>query len=499
MNFSVKTGSLEKQASDCLIVGVFEGNNLSATAEKLDKLSHYYISKLLKKTPDFKGKIGQTQFLYQVPSIPADRILLVGCGKDTAVTVRDFRKIITASIQAMEEAAIERATHFLTELKIEDRLQPWKIKMAVEICRDILYTFDQYKTVKSHPKSSLKEIIFAVEDKHLLTACEQALKQGLAVANGMDFTKNLANTPANICTPLYLAKQAQALAKTQKQVTTKLIDKTAMKKLGMGAFLAVSQGSINDPMLVTVSYQGAKKTQKPVVIIGKGITFDTGGINLKPSDGIVGMKYDMCGAATVLGVIKTISELKLPINVIGLMACAENMPSSTASRPEDIVKTLSGQTVEILNTDAEGRLVLCDTLTYAERFKPSAVIDIATLTGAVVIALGHHATGLLSNSDVLAKELLTAGNECYDRAWQLPLWEDYQDQLKSPFADMTNVGGRAGGTITAACFLSRYAKKFRWAHLDVAGTAAMMMGNSERKATGRPVPLLVQYLMDQCK
>jgi leucyl aminopeptidase len=498
MNFTVKRGSLEKQPSDCLVIGVFENNQLSDTAEKIDKISHRYLSKLLKKTPDFRGKVCETQFLYQVPGIRANRILLVGCGKNTTVTIQDFRKIMIASIQAIEDAAITKAIDFLTELKIEDRSQSWKIKFSVEIFRDILYSFDHYKT-KPGKKSFLKQFIFAVEEKRILTECQKALTQGLAIADGKDLTKDLANTPPNICTPLYLAKQAQALAKAQKHVTTQLIDKTAMKKLGMGAFLAVAQGSVNDPMLVSVSYEGAPKTQKPVVIIGKGITFDTGGINLKPSDGIVGMKYDMCGAATVLGVIKTISELKLPINVIGLMACAENMPSGTASRPEDIVQTLSGQTVEILNTDAEGRLVLCDTLTYAERFKPSTVIDIATLTGAVVIALGHHATGLLSNNDVLAKELLDAGNECYDRAWQLPLWEDYQDQLKSPFADMSNVGGRAGGTITAACFLSRFAKKFRWAHLDVAGTAAMMLGTSDRKATGRPVPLLVQYLINECE
>lgn len=498
MNFTLKTGPLEKQAVDCLVIGIFENNQLSPTATKIDKISQGYISKLLKKNNDFKGKIGETQVLYQVPHIAAARILLIGCGKNAALTPTAFRKIIVSSIQTITAATVERATTFLTELEVATHSLPWKIKFITETSRSALYSFTQFKTEKS-PKPSLKEMVLAIEDKRHLQACQTALTQGLAIADGMDLTKNLANLPANVCTPTYLAKQAQQLAKSQKKISAKLIDKNAMKKLGMGAFLAVAAGSAKDPMLVSLSYQGAAKTERPVVLIGKGITFDTGGISLKPADGMVGMKYDMCGAATVLGVLKAVAELKLPINVVGLMACAENMPGGTASRPEDIVTTLSGKTVEIMNTDAEGRLVLCDTLTYAERFKPDAVIDIATLTGAVVIALGHHATGLLSNNEKLANALLTAGLDTHDRAWQLPLWDEYQDQLKSPFADVSNVGGRAGGTITAGCFLSRFASKFPWAHLDVAGTAAMMGGLSERMATGRPVPLLTQYLINRSK
>ena len=270
-----------------------------------------------------------------------------------------------------------------------------------------------------------------------------------------------------------------------------------MEKLGMGAFLAVAKGSDQEAKLICIEYHGAAKSRAPIALVGKGITFDTGGISLKPADGMVGMKYDMCGAATVFGTIKAAAELKLPLNIIGIIAAAENMPSGNAVKPEDIVTTMSGQTVEIMNTDAEGRLVLGDALTYCEQYNPAAVIDIATLTGAVVIALGTHASGLLSNNEKLAKELLTAGNESFDRAWQMPLWDEYQDQLKSPFADMSNVGGRMAGVITAGCFLSRFAKKFHWAHLDVAGTAAMMMGGNDRFATGRPVPMLVQYLIDR--
>ena len=270
-----------------------------------------------------------------------------------------------------------------------------------------------------------------------------------------------------------------------------------MRKLGMGAMLAVAKGSAEKPKLICLHYHGAPKQQAPIVLVGKGITFDTGGISLKTADGMVGMKYDMCGAATVLGTLKAVAQLKLPINLIGVLATAENMPSGTASKPEDIVTSLSGQTIEILNTDAEGRLVLCDALTYCERFKPDVVIDIATLTGAVLIALGTHASALLTNHAPLAQDLLTAAEQSYDRVWQMPLWDDYQEQLKSPFADMANVGGRFVGVITAACFLSRFTKKFHWAHLDVAGTAAMMMGNQERMATGPPVPLLVQYLINR--
>lgn len=498
MNFIVKAGPLENQTTDCLIIGIFEKNQLSDAAHKIDKLSQHYLSKLLKKNGDFQGKSGQVLMLYSVPGIAASRLLLIGCGKNTTLPIRDFKKIITTSIKMIASANISRATSFLTELAVEHHPSAWRIKYSVETSREALYTFDQFKSEKEN-KSSLNELVFAVEDKRQLPGCLEALKEGIAVADGVEFTKNLANLPANICTPHYIAKQAQQLAKPYKNVSVNLVDKNAMKKLGMGAFLAVAQGSTNDPMLVCISYNGTSKKQSPVALVGKGITFDTGGISLKPADSMVGMKYDMCGAATVLGVIKTIAELKLPINVVGLLACAENMPGGTASRPEDIVRTLSGQTVEILNTDAEGRLVLCDTLTYAERFKPDTVIDIATLTGAVVIALGHHAIGLLSNNDALAKSLLDAGTQAHDRAWQLPLWDEYQDQIKSTFADIANVGGRGAGTITAACFLSRFAKKFHWAHLDVAGTAAMMAGATERSATGRPVPLLTQYLINRCK
>jgi leucyl aminopeptidase len=495
MKFTIKSGDLSNQ-KNCLIVGVFENGELTPSAAKLDKLCQGHIKKILKQG-GIEGKSGETLVLYNLPGITAAQVLLVGCGKNKALNETNYRKLVGSAIKAVRAAKSESATFFLTELAVENRKSAWKIKQAAEVTSETLYTFTQFKSEKQ-PALRLKEITFHVAEKNEVKSCEAALVQAIAISKGVDFTKDLANLPSNICTPAYLADEAKKLAKQYKSISVKILERKDMQKLGMGAFLAVAKGSALDPKLICLEYKGSAKKSKTIALVGKGITFDTGGVSLKPADSMVGMKYDMCGAATVLGTIKAVAELKLPIHVVGLLAAAENMPSGTACKPEDIVTSMSGQTIEIMNTDAEGRLVLCDTLTYSERYKPDAVIDIATLTGAVVIALGHHATGLVSNYEPLAKDLLAAGNESHDRAWQLPLWDEFQEQLKSPFADMSNVGGRSGGTITAGCFLSRFAKKFHWAHLDVAGTAAMMGGN-DRYATGRPVPMLTQYLINQSK
>jgi leucyl aminopeptidase len=311
----------------------------------------------------------------------------------------------------------------------------------------------------------------------------------------MALAKDLGNLPGNVCTPTYLASKAQALAKAHKTIKTTVLEEKDMKKLGMGSLLSVTQGSNQPAKLITLEYHGTDKAHKPIVLVGKGITFDTGGISLKPGAEMDEMKYDMCGAASVLGTLKAIAEMGLKINVVGVIPTCENMPSGQATKPGDIVTSMSGQTIEILNTDAEGRLILCDALTYSKKFSPDTVIDIATLTGACVIALGHVASGMFSNEDKLAKELLAAGEQSHDRIWQLPLWEDYQPLLDSNFADMQNIGGRAGGTITAACFLARFTKEYRWAHLDIAGTA--WKSGKEKGATGRPVPLLTQYLINR--
>jgi leucyl aminopeptidase len=324
---------------------------------------------------------------------------------------------------------------------------------------------------------------------------KQALDQAIATVHGIDLAKTLGNLPGNICTPSYLAAKALALGKEFKAIKTTVLEEKDMQKLGMGSFLSVTRGSEQAAKLITLEYYGADKKQKPIVLVGKGITFDSGGISLKPGAEMDEMKYDMCGAASVLGTMQAIAKMGLKINVVGVIPTCENMPSGTATKPGDIVTSMSGQTIEILNTDAEGRLILCDALTYSAKFNPDTVIDIATLTGACVIALGHVASGLFANEDKLAQELLAAGEQSYDRAWQLPLWEDYQPLIDSNFADMQNIGGRAGGTITAACFLARFTKDYRWAHLDIAGTA--WKSGKEKGSTGRPVPLLTQYLINR--
>ena len=354
------------------------------------------------------------------------------------------------------------------------------------------YRFDGYKGTPEKYSPALKQISLNVSSKAEQTAVDAALRTSHAIATGIAFAKDLGNTPPNICTPAYLADAARTLVK-QHGIKVDVLEQKEMEKLGMGSLLSVSSGSRNPPKFIIMQHDGGKKGAKPVVLVGKGITFDTGGISLKPAPDMDEMKYDMSGAGSVLGTMKAIALMKLPLNVVGLVPSCENMPDGKATRPGDIVKSMSGQTIEILNTDAEGRLILCDALTYAERYQPSAVVDIATLTGACVIALGHVASGMFANADGLADQLVTAGDRSHDRVWRLPLWDDYQEQLRSNFADMANIGGRPAGSVTAACFLSRFAKKFDWGHLDVAGTA--YKSGREKGSTGRPVGLLCHFLM----
>lgn len=497
MKFSLKVTQPVKSGNECLVLGVFENGDLTPSGQQIDKTTRHTISKLIKKGV-VQGKIGQTVPLYHLGNDDFEHVLLVGCGKAKSLKPAAFRKVVMASTKAMNAARTTSAISYLTEIDVDHHDMAWKVKHIAEATSDAMYRFDLFKSEKE-PANSLKNLTLHVVDNKQLKACDTALKQGQAIADGVILTKNLANTPSNICTPTFLAEQAKELGKQYRSISVKVLEEKEMQKLGMGALLAVSQGSAEDAKLICLEYNGGSKKQAPVALVGKGITFDTGGNSLKPADSMVGMKYDMCGAATVLGTMKAAAELKLPINIVGLIAAVENMPGGTAYKPEDILTSMSGQTIEVISTDAEGRLVLADALTYCERYKPAVVIDIATLTGAVVIALGFHTSGLVSNNDKLAQDLLKAGEESHDRAWQLPLFDEYQEQIKSPFADMANTGGRSAGTITAAAFLSRFAKKFHWAHLDVAGTAAMMAGTQERMATGRPVPMLTQYLIDRVK
>ena len=494
MEFNVKSGSPEKQRSACIVVGVYEPRRLSGVAEQLDAISEGYISNLLRRG-DLEGKAGQMLLLHHVPNVLSERVLLVGCGKERELDERQYKQIIAKTIQTLNETGSMEAVCFLTELHVKGRDTYWKVRQAVETSQDTLYTFLQLKTKKGEPRRPLRKIVFNVPTRRELTVGEKAVEHGLAIAKGVKVTKDVANMPPNICNPAYLWEQAQQMAEEYGSVNVEVVNEANMKDLGMNSYLAVGRGSENESLMSIIHHKGGADDQAPLVLVGKGLTFDSGGISLKPGDGMDEMKYDMGGAASILGVMHTVAALNLPINVIGVLAGCENMPDANAYRPGDILTTMSGQTVEVLNTDAEGRLVLCDALTYVERFDPETVVDVATLTGACIIALGKHATGLMSTHNPLAHELLNASEQASDRAWRLPLWDDYQEQLESPFADMANIGGRPAGSITAGCFLSRFTKKYNWAHLDIAGTA--WNSGKNKGATGRPVPMLAQFLMNR--
>lgn len=494
MEFSVKSGSPEKQRSACIVVGVFEPRRLSGVAEQLDQVSDGYLSGLLRRG-DLEGKAGQMLLLHHVPNILSERVLLVGCGKERELDERQYKQIIEKTIHTLNETGSMEAVCFLSELHVKGRDTYWKVRQAVEAAQAGLYTFNQLKTRKEEPRRPLRKLVFNVPTRRELPIGERAIQHGLAISKGVNICRDVANMPPNICTPRYLAEQSQALADNYDNVSFTEVDEKQMATLGMNAYLAVGRGSEHESVLSLIHYQGAGADTPPIVLVGKGLTFDAGGISIKPSANMDEMKYDMGGAASVLGAMQALAELKLPINVIGAIAGCENMPDGKAYRPGDVLTTMSGQTVEVLNTDAEGRLVLCDTLTYIERFSPETVIDVATLTGACIVALGHHASGLMSSHNPLAHELLNASEQSGDRAWRLPLWDEYQEALDSPFADMQNLGGRDAGTITAACFLSRFTKKYHWAHLDIAGTA--WRSGAKKGATGRPVPMLTQFLLNR--
>lgn len=488
MEFSIKNGNPEKQRTDCVIVGVFEGQKLTDSAKSIDLLANKALSAVL-KNGDMEGKLNSTLVLHNIPEITPKRVLLVGLGKPAEFTEKQYRQAVRAAIKALPKGVAD-ASVYLPEIAINNASIASKVSHLVEVTMDATYQVNAIKSKKPEPKV-LTKIAIHVEKADNQQA-EVALKQGLAISAGVGLAKDLGNLPPNICTPTYLGEQAKKLAK-QYGFKVEVLEKKEIEKLGMGSFLGVAQGSVEPPRFIVLQHLKGKKTQKPTVLVGKGITFDTGGISLKPGSEMDEMKYDMCGAASVLGTFKAIGEMDLAINAVGLIATCENMPDAGAIKPGDILTSMSGQTIEVLNTDAEGRLILCDALTYAERFEPAAVVDIATLTGACVIALGHHASAVFSNNDALAHELLAAGETSHDRAWHMPMWDDYQNQLDSNFADMANIGGRAGGSITAACFLSRYAKKYDWAHLDIAGTA--WKSGKEKGGTGRPVPLLTTFLI----
>lgn len=493
MEFSIKSGKPEKQASDCVIVGVYESGKLTAAAASINQASSGFITEVIERG-DMDGKLGSTLILHRIPGADAQRLLLVGLGNHGEIKPAAYRKAVAASIKALAKTGVKVADTFLMEVDVEQKCDHWKSFQLVESSLDSLYQFNVMKGAsvqkEKAKKVSISEISIFIEESQRPSVV-LGIKEGKALSSGVSFAKDLGNLPPNVCTPTYLAEQALAMVKSH-GLKVEVLERDELHQLGMGSFLGVAQGSVQPPKLIVLQHLKGASSDKPVVLVGKGITFDTGGISIKPGAEMDEMKYDMCGAASVLGTFKAIAEMGLNLNVIGIIPACENMPDGNAIRPGDVLTSMSGQTIEILNTDAEGRLILCDALTYAEKFEPAAVVDIATLTGACVIALGHHASAVFSNQDVLSKELILSGEDALDRAWPMPMWDDYQPQLDSNFADMANIGGRAGGSITAACFLSRFTKKYDWAHLDVAGTA--WKSGKEKGSTGRPVPLLTEFL-----
>ena len=488
--------NLVKTKADALVIGVNEGRVLNTISASVDAATNGSIKKLIKRG-EFEAKVGQASYIATNDGVAAERIYLIGLGKSKkSLSNDDLDKIssaITNSLSAKKSASglisLPLSSYDTKDLNDSSFLQ--KLGTSLE---SRAYTYDAKLNKKNKSVNHLKKVSISIESNESVTKLRKSLRVGQVIGQGMNVAKDLANLPGNVCTPSYLASTSRSAANKFEKLSCRVYGEKEMKKMGMDCLLSVGNGSAEESKLISMTYQGGKKGDRPYAIVGKGITFDTGGISLKPPATMDEMKFDMCGAASVIGTMQVVSELKLPINIVGIVASAENMPGSKATKPGDVVRTMSGQTVEILNTDAEGRLVLADALTFVERFKPKTVVDIATLTGAVIMALGYSTSGLMSNNEELAKDLLDAGVKASDKAWQLPIWDIYQKDLDSNFADIANIGGRAG-TITAACFLSRFTESYPWAHLDVAGTASYK--GAAKGGSGRPVPLLSQYLIDK--
>ncbi len=491
MEFNIRALAPENAKTGCLVLAVLGGETLSRSAQAADRAARGTLRRAL-AGGDLGEKTGSTMLLRAVAGLAAERVLLVRLGERGKYDVTAFRDAVRGATTALKSLGARDAVLPVTDFVVSGRGLPWTVRSTVLGLREGFYRFDQLKTQQKPAAPALVAVTLAIAGAPVTLQAQAALKEAVATADGADFARTLGNLPPNICTPSYLADAARKLAK-QFKLGIEVLERRDMEKLGMGALLAVTRGSHQPPKLIVLRYRGAAKKKKPLVLVGKGITFDTGGISLKPAGEMDEMKFDMSGAGSVMGAIRALAGMRAPVNVIGVVPTCENMPGGAATRPGDVVTTLSGQTVEILNTDAEGRLILCDALTYAARFDPESVVDIATLTGACVIALGHVATGLFANDQKLADEILAAGDDAWDRVWQMPLWEDYQEQLRSNFADMANIGGRPAGSVTAACYLARFTRKMRWAHLDIAGTA--WRSGRDKGSTGRPVPLLVRLAL----
>lgn len=501
MEFSTQTtASLHQVKTAALAVGVYAEGVLSPAADLIDRASNGAVRAVVKT--EFRGRAGSTLVLRNLPGVSAQRVVLVGLGKQEEYSARAHASAEQAFASACVSAQLTEGVSTLAANPIADVALIARARSAAIAAGNATYHYDaSFGKPDRDARPKLKKIVQVVERADAAQA-QKGLREGGAIANGMDLTRTLGNLPGNICTPTYLGETAKRLAREFKSLKVEVLERKQVEALGMGSFLSVARGSEEALRFIVLRHAGAKTVKKgakaapgPIVLVGKGITFDAGGISLKPAATMDEMKYDMCGAASVLGSFRALAELELPLDVVGLIPACENLPSGKANKPGDVVTSMAGLTIEILNTDAEGRLVLCDALTYAERFKPSAVIDIATLTGACVVALGNVNSGLFSKDDALADALAAAGRQSLDTAWRMPMDDAYQEQLKSNFADLANIGGPPAGAVTAACFLSRFTSSYRWAHLDIAGTA--WRGGKDKGATGRPVPLLMQYLLDQ--
>ena len=495
MEFFGKSGSLEQQRTGCIVVGVYEDGEvgkLSPSAMELDGASGHALGEALSRG-DLDGELGTTLLLTRIPNTASERVLLVGMGPEGEFVESSYHTALGTATRALRATGAAEATLCLNELPVNGRDGAWKIEQAVLAVMDGMYRFDKLKSEPPKLKRALKKVVLHVTDRSEASAAEAAVDRAVAIAEGITLARDLGNLPGNVCTPTYLAEQAQELG-SQHGFEVKILDQEDIGALGMNAFLAVAGGSRQPPKLIVIEYHGGEmrgaREAQPVVLVGKGITFDAGGLDIKLSSDMEEMKFDMCGAASVFGALRAAALMKLRLNGVGIIPAAENMPDGNAIRPGDDVTTMSGQTVEILDTDSEGRVVLADALTYAEKYKPAVLVDVATLTGAIVSALGEIATGVFSNSDALVREVLAAGDRAWDRAWHMPLWHEYQDTFKSDIADFANVGPRGDCAITAACFLSRFTKRYPWVHLDIAGTAS----NDDKGATGRPVALLAHFL-----
>jgi len=506
MEFCTHTSvSIHQVKTAALSVGIFTDGVLSPAADVIDRASGGAIRAVLKA--EFLGKANTTLVLRSLTGVAAARVVLVGLGKQAEYSARVHAKAEQLFASVCVQARLAEATSTLVSIACPDTTVTDRARSAASSVSDAVYYYDAtFGKPDPDARPKLKKFTILI-DRADLAAAGLGLKQGEALGEGMSLARTLGNMPGNLCTPAYLGETAKKLGRQFKTIKVSVLERKQIEALGMGSFLSVAKGSDESPRFIVMHYKGktapsktatkttAKAATGPIVLVGKGITFDSGGVSIKPAATMDEMKFDMCGAASVLGTLHAIAQLEIPGEVVGLIPTCENLINGSANKPGDVVTSMSGQTIEILNTDAEGRLILCDALTYAERFKPSMVVDIATLTGACVVALGGVNSGLFSKDDALAEALLKAGKQAGDPAWRMPLDDAYQEQLKSNFADMANIGGPPAGAVTAACFLSRYAKAYRWAHLDIAGTA--WKGGAAKGSTGRPVPLLFQFLLNQ--